>query len=64
MRTQASGRAEARCWAARLSRQRTVTAAATVSMHANTYRVNPVLIGRKVEPVFDPFDLTDIEVWS
>lgn len=44
------------------SEQRTVTATATVSMHANTYQVDPALIGRKVELVFDPFDLTDIEV--
>lgn len=43
------------------SEHRTVTATATVSMHANTYEVDPALIGRKVELVFDPFDLTDIE---
>ena len=44
------------------SEHRRVTATATVSMHANTYQVDPALIGRKVELVFDPFDLTNIEV--
>ncbi len=43
------------------SEHRTVTATATVSMHANTYQVDAALIGRKIELVFDPFDLTDIE---
>ncbi len=42
--------------------QRTVTKTATVSLHSNTYQVDPILTGRKVELVFDPFDLTDIEV--
>jgi hypothetical protein len=41
---------------------RTVTSSATVSLHNNTYQVDPLLVGRKVELVFDPFDLTDIEV--
>jgi putative transposase len=41
---------------------RTVTGSATVSLHNNTYQVDPLLCGRKVELVFDPFDLTDIEV--
>jgi putative transposase len=41
---------------------RTVTSSATVSLHGNTYQVDPLLTGRKVELVFDPFDLTDIEV--
>ncbi|MEV4418305.1 DDE-type integrase/transposase/recombinase, partial [Catellatospora sp. NPDC049609] len=44
------------------STQRTVTKTATVSLHNNTYQVDPILTGRKVELVFDPFDLTDIEV--
>ncbi len=42
--------------------QRTVTKTATVSLHANIYEVDPALTGRKVELVFDPFDLTRIEV--
>ncbi|MFZ3467516.1 DDE-type integrase/transposase/recombinase, partial [Streptomyces sp. 2.9] len=41
---------------------RTVTKTATVSLHGNTYEVDPMLAGMKVELVFDPFDLTEIEV--
>jgi putative transposase len=41
---------------------RTVTNHATVSLHNNRYQVDELLIGRKVELVFDPFDLTDIDV--
>ena len=41
---------------------RTVTKTATVSLHGNTYQVDQLLAGRKVELVFDPFDLTGIEV--
>jgi len=44
------------------SQERTVTKTATVSLHGNTYEVDPALAGRKVELVFDPFDLTRIEV--
>lgn len=50
--------AEAFLWA----EYRTVTKTATVSLHANTYQVDPVLVGRRVELVFDPFDLATIEV--
>lgn len=50
--------AEAFLWQER----RTVTKTATVSLHGNTYQVDPTLVGRKVELVFDPFDLTRIEV--
>jgi hypothetical protein len=39
-----------------------VTKTATVSLHANTYRVDPALAGRRVELVFSPFDLQTIEV--
>ena len=49
---------EAFLWA----EHRTVTSNATVSLHNNTYQVDPLLVGRRVELVFDPFDLTDIEV--
>jgi putative transposase len=42
--------------------RRTVTKTATVSLHGNTYQVDPTLVGRKVELVFDPFDLTAVEV--
>jgi putative transposase len=44
------------------SQERTVTKTATVSLHANRYEVDAALAGRKVELVFDPFDLTRIEV--
>jgi putative transposase len=41
---------------------RTVTKTATVSLHGNYYEVDAALAGRKVELVFDPFDLSDIDV--
>ena len=41
---------------------RTVTKTATVSLHANTYQVEPALAGAKVELVFCPFDLENIQV--
>jgi putative transposase len=41
---------------------RTVNSNAFVSLHNNRYQVDEVLIGCKVELVFDPFDLTDLEV--
>ena len=44
------------------SERRTVRKTATVSLHGNTYQVDPSLAGRKVELIFDPFDLTSIEV--
>jgi putative transposase len=44
------------------SEWRTVTKTATVSLHGNSYEVDAALIGRKVELVFDPFDLTHIQV--
>ena len=44
------------------SERRKVTKTATVSLHGNTYQVDPVLAGRYVELVFDPFDLTRIDV--
>jgi putative transposase len=50
--------AEAFLW----EQRRTVTKTATVSLHGNTYQVDPTLIGHKVELVFDPFDLTRIEI--
>ena len=42
--------------------RRTVRKTATVSLHGNIYQVDPSLAGRKIELVFDPFDLTSIEV--
>jgi len=44
------------------SEQRTVTKTATVALHGNTFEVDAALVGRRVECVFDPFDLTTIEV--
>ena len=41
---------------------RTVTKTALVSLQGNQYEVDPALAGSKVELVFDPFDLTDIDV--
>ena len=41
---------------------RTVTKTATVSLQGNLYEVDTALAGSKVELVFDPFDLTDIDV--
>jgi putative transposase len=46
----------------RWSEWRTVTKTATVSMHGNRYQVDPGLAGRRVELVFDPFDLTVLSV--
>ncbi|MFN8099598.1 MAG: DDE-type integrase/transposase/recombinase [Dermatophilaceae bacterium] len=46
----------------RWSEHRAVTKTATVSLHGNTYEVDAALVGRRVELVFDPFDLTDITV--
>jgi putative transposase len=42
--------------------QRRVTTFATVSLHGNRYEVDAALIGRVVDLLFTPFDLTVIEV--
>lgn len=44
------------------SESRVVTKVATVSLFGNHYQVDAALVGRRVELVFDPFDLTRIEV--
>ena len=41
---------------------RTVTKTAEISLHGNRFEVDAALCGRRIELVFDPFDLTDIEV--
>jgi putative transposase len=41
---------------------RTVTKTATVSLHGNTFSVDAALVGRRVACLFDPFDLTRIQV--
>jgi putative transposase len=42
--------------------QRRVTAFSAVSLHGNRYEVDAALIGRQVDLLFTPFDLTVIEV--
>ncbi len=49
---------EAFLWSAR----RTVTKTATLSLSGNSYEVDAALVGRRVEVVFDPFDLTQLQV--
>jgi len=49
---------EAFLWAER----RLVSKTAMVSLHGNRYEVDPALVGATVELVFDPFDLTTIEI--
>ena len=44
------------------SESRTVTKTASVALHGNTFEVDAALVGRRVECVFDPFELTSIEV--
>ncbi len=44
------------------SERRMVTKTATVSLHGNTFEVDAALVGRRVELVFDPFDLARVEV--
>jgi len=44
------------------SHQRLVTKTATISLHGNRYEVDAALVGRRVEVVFDPFDLTRLQV--
>ncbi len=54
--------AEALTQAFQWSETRTVTKTATVSLHGNSYEVEAVLVGCRVELVFSPFDLDTIEV--
>jgi putative transposase len=44
------------------SETRTVTKLATVSLFGNAYELDAALVGRKVELVFDPFDLERVVV--
>jgi putative transposase len=52
--------AEAFRWA----EYRTVSKTGLISLHGNRYQVGPSLTGRKVELVFDPFDLSCLQVRS
>jgi putative transposase len=42
---------------------RLVRKTATVELEGNVYSVDPFLVGRKVELVFDPFDMTELTVY-
>ena len=42
---------------------RLVRKTATVELEGNVYSVDPFLVGRKVELVFDPFDMTELAVY-
>jgi putative transposase len=42
---------------------RLVRKTATVELEGNTYSVDPFLVGRKVELVFSPFDMTQLTVY-
>lgn len=44
--------------------KRTVTRTATIALAGNRYSVDPALAGRRVELRFDPFDLTEVEIWQ
>jgi putative transposase len=46
----------------RWSERRTVSRTGTVGMHGNTYEVDVGLAGRRVDLVFDPSELADVEV--
>lgn len=50
--------AEAFLW----SEHRIVSKTALVKLHNNAYQVDPSLVGRRVELVYDPFDLTRLTV--
>lgn len=47
----------------RWSTTRKVTKTATISLEANTYAVDPALVGRRVEVRYDPEDLTRLDVY-
>lgn len=46
----------------RWAERRTVSKTGTVGMHGNTYEVDPELVGREVDLVFDPLELADVAV--
>lgn len=50
--------AEAFLW----SEQRTASAQATITLHGNRYELDPALQRRRVELIFDPFDLDHVQV--
>jgi putative transposase len=46
----------------RWSERRTVSKTGTVRMHGNTYEIDPELAGRQVDLIFDPLELSEVEV--
>lgn len=44
--------------------KRTVTRTASLSLQGNRYSVDPLLAGQQVELRFDPFELSEVEVWQ
>jgi putative transposase len=46
----------------RWSERRTVSRTGMVEMHGNSYEVDPGLAGTRVELIFDPLELADVEV--
>jgi putative transposase len=47
------------------SQTRTVTKTATITLAGNRYETDPALVDCKVEAIFDPFDLTEVEIrWN
>lgn len=44
--------------------KRTVTRTASISLQGNRYSVDPLLVGQQVELRFDPFELSEVEVWQ
>ncbi len=44
------------------SEQRVVAKTGTVNLFGNRYEVDPALVGRRIELVFDPFDLGHVDV--
>jgi putative transposase len=46
----------------RWSERRTVSRTGTVGMHGNSYEVDPGLAGWRVDLIFDPLELADVEV--
>ncbi|MCL4532515.1 MAG: DDE-type integrase/transposase/recombinase, partial [Actinobacteria bacterium] len=44
--------------------KRTVTRTASISLQGNRYSVDPLLAGQQVELRFDPFELSEVEVWQ
>jgi len=44
--------------------KRSVTRTATISLQGNRYSVDPLLAGHQVELRFDPFELSEMEIWQ